>query len=824
MERTHLTLTKWAVAAVAAALLVPSAALADSTGLAAAYSFDEAAGASAFDASGNGNTGTLGGPARSASGRSGGALAFDGVNDLVTVPDVDGLDLVSGMTLEAWVNPSRSTGWQTVLLKERAAGLAYALYLSEGNRPQGVVFTSDERDSRASAQLPVNTWTHVATTYDGATLRVYANGSQVASRAVSGSIAASSGALRIGGNAVWDEFFAGRIDDVRVYRRTLTGAEISADMATPVSTPDVQAPSAPGGLTATVADVKRVDLAWTPATDDRGVAGYEVHRSGTAGFTPSAATLRTTVAAPGWSESLSAPGAYHYKVLAVDAAGNAGPAAGASAVLPADTTPPTVSINNPLDGAIVSRLVQIGVSASDDWGVDRRELQVDGGAWVELSAIWAEWDSTQLPDGSHTLVARASDAAGNVGVSAPVTVTTANTPTVARITSPVAGEVIGGGAAITFKADASAAAGVDRVQFTYGQGTGGGFLGSDSAAPYEVRFDDSSVLGHGEYWVQARVWEPSGYWTDSEKVYFTLDNRVGTPVGLTAAVSDNDVSLAWGAPTGGNLAVARYDVHRGTTPDFAVTSANRIASVTTPAYADPDRPAGTHHYKVIAVSTYGIRSTPATASAVIAPKDLIAAYGFEEPSGTTAGDASGSGHTGTIAGATRTTAGRFGRALTFDGVNDLVDVAHTSAFNSPAVTLEAWVRPTVVSWWRTALMKQRGSDMHYALYAVTGSGRPSWNVRPTGEFGTIGTATMQVNTWTHLATTYDGSVMRLYVNGTQVSSRSVGESMPASDGPLTIGGNHVWDEWFQGQIDEVRVYNRALSASEILADRDRAVG
>ena len=90
------------------------------------------------------------------------------------------------------------------------------------------------------------------------------------------------------------------------------------------------------------------------------------------------------------------------------------------------------------------------------------------------------------------------------------------------------------------------------------------------------------------------------------------------------------------------------------------------------------------------------------------------------------------------------------------------------------------------------------------------------------EFDTLGTAKLAV-TWTHLATTYDGSVLPLYVNGTEVSSRAVGGSMPVSDGPLTIGGNRVWGEWFKGQIDEVRVYGRALSANEIQADRDSAV-
>ena len=65
---------------------------------------------------------------------------------------------------------------------------------------------------------------------------------------------ASTGALRLGGNGIWGEWFAGLIDDVRVYNRALTAAEIQTDMNTPVGPPpptDTQPPTAPGGLAAT---------------------------------------------------------------------------------------------------------------------------------------------------------------------------------------------------------------------------------------------------------------------------------------------------------------------------------------------------------------------------------------------------------------------------------------------------------------------------------------------------------------------------------------------------------------------------------------------
>jgi hypothetical protein len=86
-----------------------------------------------------------------------------------------------------------------------------------------------------SAGLTPGTWTHIATTYDGATQRLYVNGTLVATRAQTGNIAVSGGALRIGGNNAWaGEFFQGLIDDVRVYRRALSAEEIATDMSTPL--------------------------------------------------------------------------------------------------------------------------------------------------------------------------------------------------------------------------------------------------------------------------------------------------------------------------------------------------------------------------------------------------------------------------------------------------------------------------------------------------------------------------------------------------------------------------------------------------------------
>ncbi len=152
------------------------------------------------------------------------------------MPDSPTLDLTTGLTIEAWINPSTVTGWRTVALKEAANNLSYALYSgNNAQRPGGwLSVNGTDYAVTSTTNLVVNTWTHVAFTYDGTTLRMFVNGVQVSSLAGPASIIASNGVLRIGGNGVWGEYFRGLIDEVRIYNRALTAMEIQTDMNTAV--------------------------------------------------------------------------------------------------------------------------------------------------------------------------------------------------------------------------------------------------------------------------------------------------------------------------------------------------------------------------------------------------------------------------------------------------------------------------------------------------------------------------------------------------------------------------------------------------------------
>jgi VCBS repeat-containing protein len=221
--------------AVVAITVNPAAPPPPPPGLVAAYSFNEGAGTTLIDRTGLGRTGTVSGATWSTAGRNGGALSFDGVNDLVTIADHNSLDLTTGMTLEAWVRPVTVSSYRTVVLKNVSGGFAYGLIASDAaSLPAGYVRTTADLNATGSTALGVNVWTHLALTYDGTMLRLYVGGTQVASRALSGSMVVTTGALTIGGNSLGIGYFQGLIDDVRVYNRALTPLEIQTDMTTAV--------------------------------------------------------------------------------------------------------------------------------------------------------------------------------------------------------------------------------------------------------------------------------------------------------------------------------------------------------------------------------------------------------------------------------------------------------------------------------------------------------------------------------------------------------------------------------------------------------------
>ncbi len=212
-------------------------------------------------------------------------------------------------------------------------------------------------------------------------------------------------------------------------------------------------------------------------------------------------------------------------------------------------------------------------------------------------------------------------------------------------------------------------------------------------------------------------------------------------------------------------------------------------------------------------------SYTATYTASTPPQGLVAAYGFEEGSGASVADASGSGNTGTAANTSWSNTGKYGNALSFNGTASRVTVPDSAALHlTGAMTLEAWVNPlTVTSAWRDVI--EKGNDNYYLMATTTNASRPAGGAIVGGSYGeAFGTTTLPTNTWTHLALTYDGSALRLYVNGILVTTTAKSGSITTSTNALTIGSDPFYGQYFTGLIDEIRIYNLARTQVQIQSD------
>lgn len=199
---------------------------------------------------------------------------------------------------------------------------------------------------------------------------------------------------------------------------------------------------------------------------------------------------------------------------------------------------------------------------------------------------------------------------------------------------------------------------------------------------------------------------------------------------------------------------------------------------------------------------------------------LVAAYSFEED-GIEVIDQSGNRNTGTILGATRYDVGYFGKGIMFDGENDVVEIKDSDSLDiSSKITIEAWINPSSpMNSWRSIVAKEQDNQIVYQLFANTNIDKPAFVLWIDGGEKVSNSRTQVFfNKWQHLSATYDGKYQRFYINGILKNKKVQTGKILVSNGSLYIGGNKVWGEHFKGIIDEVRIYNRALSRTQIIND------
>jgi glucose/arabinose dehydrogenase/PKD repeat protein len=741
----------------------PGPPVATAPGLVAAYNFNEGSGTAVADASGNVHTGTISGATWTTAGKYGKALSFDGVNDWVTVADSNLLDLTTGMTMMAWIFPTtHGTGvWRNVLIKERTSGEVYNLYSNvDSNAPTVYTVLSAgpgvPQDVRGTEQLPLNTWTHLGATYDGAVLRLYVNGTQVGSRPLSGALLTSGEVLRIGGNSVWGEYFQGRIDEVRIYNRALAASEIQADMNTPL--PD--APPPPTLATFLAGAAGPVDLKIGPGGDL-----FYVDLDG--------GTIR--------------------RIQFGDA----------------NQLPTAVIQASPQSGAPPLTVTFDGTGSSDPDGDPLAYSWDLNGDGIFGDSTAAQATFTYTASGSYTVRLTVTDSPG-ASNTATVVITVGTRP-VATIDTPPATAAWKVGDAISFSGHATDA-------------EDGNLPASGLSWSLILHHCPSNCHTHP---LQNFLGVANGTFPAPDHEYpshlelrLTATDSSGLTDTKSVLLFPQAVALTFqSSPSGLQLTVGSSS---SATPFSRTVIIGSNNSVSAPS---PQSLGGTT-YGFTSWSDGGAQShnfvagpDPATYTATytaLGTSGLVAAFSFNEASGTTVVDASGFGNDGTISGATRTTAGKYSNALSFDGINDWVTISNSSSLTiTGQLTLMAWILPTTSSGVRDIVIKEGSNVDIYNLYHRNWRGRPESNVFVGGANRTAEGSTLAANTWVHVAGTYDGTMLRFFANGVEVASTAVSGPIGSSTGSLRIGGNSIWGEFFQGRIDEVRIYNRALSQAQI---------
>jgi hypothetical protein len=273
-----------------------------------------------------------------------------------------------------------------------------------------------------------------------------------------------------------------------------------------------------------------------------------------------------------------------------------------------DTTPPTTSITAPVSGSSAKGSTTVTATASDNVGITKVEFYLDGalqGTSTAAPYSWT-WNTTASADGGHSLTTKAYDAAGNIGTSAPVSVTVDNTAPTTSITSPAAGATVSG--TVTVAASASDNIGVTKVEFYLDSA----LQSTSTAAPYSWSWN-SATAANGAHTLTTKAYDSAGNVTVSVPVSVTSNNVDTTPPtapsGLTASGLRRRISLSWTASTD-NVGVTGYQVYRSSS---ATGPFSQLATTTATTYVDTGLASGAKwYYYVTATDAAGNVSAPSS--------------------------------------------------------------------------------------------------------------------------------------------------------------------------------------------------------------------
>jgi len=304
------------------------------------------------------------------------------------------------------------------------------------------------------------------------------------------------------------------------------------------------------------------------------------------------------------------------------------------------------------------------------------------------------------------------------------------------------------------------------------------------------------------------------------KALYYLESAPETPQNFTAIASNSQIQLTWSPNTEPDLAL--YKIYKGTDPnDLSTVIIQDLSSEIDTAYTDSDVVNGTtYYYAISAVDSSGYESTRSevvnTKPNTLDSPDLIAYYPFTNGS---FADVSGNKYNGTSTDVVATF-DRFGNdknAMSFNGETSRIVVSSDNNLVPRNITVSLWAKSNSDVWNKPGMLLSKRNS--YILHTDEGSKKLSAYVWVNGNWVSTPYTDVpkSITDWNLYSMTYDGQTLRLFVNGVEISSvNQTGEISSGLNGSLYFGyDNASGNRYFSGLLDEIRIYNRALSDSEI---------
>lgn len=840
------------------------------------------------------------------------ALSFDGVNDRVDVGTAPAVSITgTNITLEAWIYPTawRTSSFEGTIINKEGPNVGYMLRAGANGTLSfalGNGSTIPEVLSSAGA-LTLNTWQHVAGTYDGANMRIYVNGTQANVQAQTISLANSTNPLRIGDwSATGGRAFPGRIDEVRIWNVTRSQAEIQSGMNVLMcgNEPGLRAYYRFDQGIANYNNTSVTTLSDQSIYANNGtLAGFTLNgtvsnwvqgKTDLGACTPVAcpaplATAATNVTAFSAQANWTSTGGSGTWVLEYGPAAtfttpgtDANPGPNGTVILNAVAPQLIAGLNEETSYRYFIRL-DCGLSSYSPNSapitfttppscLEPLSMTVSDQTTTSATLSWTA--PTQAPANGYQWEVRTSGAAGSgatglvlSGTTLPGVVSVATGTTLTPNTNYVlyvrsdcgaddfshwtAGTPFRTGYCVPAPSSVSIS-GITNVSFANVNNTTGpepgnygdysalvGNVGQNSTVPVNITFQTGATYDT-KIWVD---WNNDLDFADVGEEMYTGTSTATNPTTLAASIAIGSNPLGQHRMRIGSVDVGPpTPCYTGTLGSYEDYTLNVLPCTppTATATVVPDC-ANNRFFVSVNVANLGDaasvgvhsdfagdpggQASIGTGTVQIGPFPDLASVAVTV---THAGNSLCDLALGTY---TMNCATINFNALSFDGTNDRVDCGNNPSLNitGTKVTVEAWIYPT--AWrtesWRGNIVNKEGAATQGYMIRCGANGTLSFNIGDGVNwrevFSPVGALTL--NTWQHVAGTYDGTTMRAYINGVQVGSLAAGFSIASSPNPVIVGDWAVpasGERCFPGKIDEVRVWNRALSASTLQAHMNTA--